>query len=114
LDVFNPDPVKLARSPAECYLHKTIATSDGQTIRVETTSEYHAASQVLHFDLFYLRDGELIRTKQVNMRCYFPEELLALCRFNSLEIVGRFGDYTENLFSSKSPKQILMCRNSGT
>lgn len=112
LNVFNPDLTKLARTSAERYLHKTIAMPDGPSIRVEAASQYHADTQILHFDLFYLRDDQLIRTKRVNMRCYFPEEMLALCRCNGLEIVNRFGGYDESLFSSSSAKQILICQRS--
>ncbi len=83
---------------------------DGQSIRVEAASEYHADTQILHFDLFYLRGEQLVRTKSVNMRCYFPEELLALCRCNGLEIVNRFGGYDGGQFSSSSAKQILICQ----
>ena len=111
LDVFNPDPVKLARTSNARYLHKTIATPDGQGIRVEAASAYHADTQILHFDLFYLRGEQLIRTKRVNMRCYFPEELLALCRCNGLDIVNRFGGYDEAKFTNCSPKQVLICES---
>ena len=81
LDVFNPNPAKLARTSDARYLHKSIPQPDGGNIQVEAASTYHADTQILHFDLFYMRAGELLRTKQVNMRCFFPEELRALCHF---------------------------------
>ena len=109
LDVFNPDPAKLSRSSSVRYVHKVLPHPEGGEIRVEAASQYHVATQVLHFDLFYLRDGELLRTKQVNMRCFFPEELLALCRFNGFEVIQRFGSYEEDAFTDASPKQILLC-----
>ena len=46
LDVFNPDPAKLARTSAARYLHKTITLPGGEDIRVETASQYHADTQV--------------------------------------------------------------------
>jgi SAM-dependent methyltransferase len=112
LDVFNPDIAKLARSPNTRYPHKNISSRDGELIQVEAASEYHAATQVLHFDLFYSSAGGVVRTKHVNMRCFFPEELLALCEFNGLEVVRRCGNYDESSFSHTSPKQILFCRKS--
>jgi ubiquinone/menaquinone biosynthesis C-methylase UbiE len=111
LDVFNPNPAKLARTSKSRYLHKTITLAGGENIRVETASEYYAATQILHFDLYYLDGEKLLRTKRVDMRCLFPEELLALCRFNGIEVIKRFGDYNEEDFSSDSPKQILICRS---
>jgi len=92
------------------YHHKTIVDLTGNEIYVEAASQYDSVSQILNFTLFYLRNGELTRTKKVNMRCFFPEELMALCRFNGLEVMRRYGDYDETPFTSNSPKQILFCR----
>jgi 2-polyprenyl-3-methyl-5-hydroxy-6-metoxy-1,4-benzoquinol methylase len=111
LDVFNPNPAKLVRAATTRYQHKTVTDKDGHELRVEAASEYHSASQILNFTLFYLHGDELVRTKKVKMRCFFPEELMALCRFNGLEVVERFGDYDESPFGNNSPKQILLCRN---
>jgi ubiquinone/menaquinone biosynthesis C-methylase UbiE len=110
LDVFNPDPAKLARTAATRYLHKTIIDAAGRTLHVEVATQYDAVRQSLDFTLFYLCEDAVIRTKQVSMRCFFPEELLALCRFNGLDVVQRFGNYDETPFGSASPKQILFCR----
>ena len=109
LDVFNPSPAKLARTAATRYLHKTIVVPGGELIRVEVSSDYRAATQVLHLDLFYKQGATLLRTKSVDMRCFFPEEFLTLCHFNGLKIVHRFGNYDESEFSGSSPKQILVC-----
>jgi len=110
LDVFNPDPAKLARTEATRYQHKTIIDPAGRTICVEVATQYDAARQSLDFTLFYLCEEALIRTKQVSMRCFFPEELRTLCRYSGLEILRRCGDYDETPFGSASPKQILFCR----
>lgn len=73
------------------------------------------SSQILRFALYYMRDGRLIRTKKVSIRCFFPEELQALCRLNGLnglDVVERFGNYDGSPFTSSSPKQVLFCRAS--
>ncbi len=110
LDVFNPNPAKLVRPATKRYLQKTIVMPSGETIQVEAASEYQSSTQVLRFDLYYLKDGQTLRTKRVNMRCFFPEELLTLCRLNGLEVVDRFSNYDESPFGDDSPKQILFCR----
>jgi len=110
LDVFNPNPAKLGRPATVRYLQKTITPTGGEPIRVEAESEYHVTTQVLSFQLFYIQARQTLRTKQVNMRCFFPEELLALCRVNRLEVVHRYGNYDESPFVNDSPKQILICR----
>ena len=113
LDVFNPNPAKLNRPAGERHFHKNIQSPDGGEIRVEVASGYDAETRILHFDLFYLNQGNLLRTKHVNMRCFFPDELSELCEASQLEIIHRFGDYDESPFSSTSPKQILICRKIG-
>jgi SAM-dependent methyltransferase len=110
IDVFNPDVTKLTRPSTVRYLHKTLSTPTGDTIRVEASSHYRAQEQILHFDLFYVLNGELLRTKHVDMRCFFPEELMALFRFSGFEVVQRFGDYDQSPYTAASPKQVLLCR----
>jgi SAM-dependent methyltransferase len=110
LDVFNPNPAKLARPVTTRYLQKTFSDANEKEICVEAMSQYHAATQTLSFTLFYLRDGAPLRIKEVNLRCFFPEELLALCRFNRLKVIRRVGDHDEAPFTNDSPKQILFCR----
>ena len=112
LDVFSPDLNKLARSADTRYPHKVMVDAGGEAIRIEAASCYDAASQILRFELYYMRDGGLIRTKKVSMRCFFPEELQALCRLNGLDVVERLGNYDGSPFTSSSPKQILFCRAS--
>jgi len=111
LDVFNPDPARLERPPGNRHFHKSFPGGQGEEIRVEVESIYHPETRILHFDLFYLSDGVQIRTKHVNMRCFFPDELTELCAMAGLEITHRFGDYDESPFSVTSPKQMLVCRN---
>jgi SAM-dependent methyltransferase len=113
LDVFNPDVRKLSRGPDARYHFKDFPDAHGQPIRVEAASEYDAGAQLLRFRLHYLdAAGGEVRTKQVTMRCFFPEELLALCHHNSFEVLQRYGDYSEQPFTSGAPKQILICRPS--
>lgn len=110
VDVFNPDVAKLSRTSVVPYQHKSIVDSFGNTLDVQAVTYYDAATQVLHFTLDYLRDGVGTRSKKVSMRCFFPQELLALCRIAGLDVMWRCGDYNESPFTSNSPKQILFCR----
>jgi hypothetical protein len=109
IDVFNPDPAKLARRGNIRYLHKTIVMADDAKIQVEASSFYLSQAQVLHFDLFYTLAGREILRKQVNMRCFFPEELLVLCKLAGLVVSDRLGEYDGSEFGDDSPKQILFC-----
>jgi len=55
-----------------------------------------------------------IKTKRVDMRCFFPEELLALSRHAGWSVAKRFGDYDESPLTSNSPKLLLVCRHVGS
>jgi 2-polyprenyl-3-methyl-5-hydroxy-6-metoxy-1,4-benzoquinol methylase len=111
VDVFNPSVAKLARHIDQRRPHKAFVLPDGRSVAVDVGSEYLAELQLLHFELRYRVHEQLIRTKDVHMRCLFPEELLALCRAGGFEPVERFGDYDQSPFCADSPKQIVVCRN---
>jgi SAM-dependent methyltransferase len=110
LDVFNPSLQKLARPLGSPRNHKTFSLVDGRRVEVTSDSEYFRDSQILHFILTYRHEGRVIHTKDVRMRCFFPEELLALCRLGGFTVSKRFGDYDERPFECDSPQQILVCR----
>ena len=110
LDVFNPSVEKLARELGNPYPHKAFTLDDGRNITVEADSEYLRDTQILHFVLKYRHGGEVTLVKDVRMRCFFPQELLALSRMGGFDVVERLGDYDGSAFSARSPKQILICR----
>ena len=114
LDVFNPDPKKLARGPDDRYHHKSFVGPDGAIINVDANTWYCSDLQQLHFTLTYHQEGRELKVKKVSMRCFFPEELRAICRHNGLSVTERFGDYDERPFSAAAPKQILICRDAAT
>ena len=110
LDVFNPAPEKLVRKLGFPYPHKSFILKDGRQIDVEADSEYIQNTQTLHFILTYLCKGKVVLVKDVRMRCFFPQELVALCRMGGLDVVERLGNYEGHNFIASSPKQILVCR----
>ncbi len=109
IDVSNPDVAKLARGPTARYVHKTFRTPAGSLVTVEAASGYRDLQQILWFDLIYREQGEVTRTKHVEMRCFFPQELLALCAIAGLQVVERFGGYAGEPLAPGSAKQILVC-----
>ncbi len=110
LDVFNPDIKKLSRTLGSAYLHKSFVLKDGIKISVKIDSEYLRESQILHFILTYSHEEKIIFVKDVHMRCFYPQELLALCQMGGFEVVQRLGNYDGFNFVQNSPKQILICR----
>jgi SAM-dependent methyltransferase len=110
-DVFNPDPRYLTRDPEELL---PVAYYDdpagGGKMLVNERYSYDKAAQVSRISWYYRRerDGKTVK-KTLNMRCFFPEELLALARYNGFKVKARYGDFKRKPFAGRSPKQILIC-----
>jgi SAM-dependent methyltransferase len=109
LDVFHPSVEKLARVLGSPRHHKRFSLADGRLIDVTSDSEYLRESQILHFVLTYRHEGKVVHTKDVRLRCFFPNEMIALCRLGGFRVKERFGDYDERPFDDNSPQQILVC-----
>ena len=103
-------PEKLARTMGSPRPHKEFTLRDGRHVDVTVDGEYLRDRQILQFTLTYRHAGQVLARKDVRMRCFFPEELLALCRLGGFEAVERLGNYDGRPFESGSPKQILVCR----
>ena len=44
------------------------------------------------------------------MRLFFPQELDSYLKSNGFNIIKKFGDFNETLFSDHSEKQIFVCQ----
>ena len=107
-DVFNPDIQKLARTRR--YRQKQIILSQGSIINVDARSRYEAAIQILKFELFYSqRRKKDFLVKEVEMRCFFPQELDALITYADLRLKKKLGSFNGDAFQSISPQQICFC-----
>ena len=108
LDIANPDWKKLNRKWEEKYLFKTIMNSEYGKLDVYARSEYIASSKTLHFELEYKNiKNEVVKLKDVKMRCFFPNDLEELCADSGLEIIHKSGNYDRYRFHEHSPKQIV-------
>lgn len=111
-DVFNPDPRYLTRDPGELL---PVAYYDDPAgsgkILVNERYRYDKAAQASRIDWYYRRekDGKTVK-KRLNLRCFFPEELLALLHYNGFAVVQRYGDFKRRAFSSAARVQLLVCR----
>ena len=111
-DVFNPDPRYLTRDPEELL---PVAYYDDPAgsgkILVNERYRYDKAAQTSRIDWYYRRekDGRTVK-KRLNLRCFFPEELLALLHYNGFRVVKRCGDFRGRPFGPASKVQLLVCR----
>ncbi len=112
LDVFNPDPRCLVRDPdEELPVAYYDAPSGGGKVLVNERYSYDRAAQVSRLTWTY-RSEKTGRSekKRLNLRCFFPEELLALAHYNGFDLLARYGDFRRRPFGPDSPKQVLVCR----
>jgi SAM-dependent methyltransferase len=111
-DVFSPDPRYLTRDPDELLPVAYYDAPDGSgKVLVNERYRYDKAAQTSRIDWYYRRekDGKTVK-KRLNLRCFFPEELLALVHYNGFRVVSRYGDFKRRPFGPASTSQVLVCR----
>ena len=99
-DVFNPSPALLARRSGERY-----RVMPG----VEETADYDAATQVSRNTWLVSHRGQE-HAFPLHLRNLFPQELRLLVRHCGFRIDRLSGDWDGAPFSSRSARQVVVCR----
>ena len=110
-DVPNPDPRYLSRDPDELLPVAYYDDPSGKgKVLVNERFFYDKAAQTARLTWHYRseRTGRTVK-KTLNLRCFFPEELLALVRCAGFRAAARYGDLDRSRFGSDSPRQVLVC-----
>jgi SAM-dependent methyltransferase len=110
-DVFNPDPRYLTRDPEELLpvAYYDDPAGGGKTLVNEQYS-YEMEAQVSRIIWHYRRekDGKTVK-KTLNLRCFFPQELPALLKYNGFRVMARYGDFKRSPFKGGHMKQVFVC-----
>jgi SAM-dependent methyltransferase len=115
-DVFNPKLELLVRSPDDRRLEREYQDPDGKGLMMfENSMIYDDASQVSHITCYFVRRGlngdQLdVRTEDLHLRCFFPQELDLLVQSQGFEIVEKLGNFERKSFGSGDLKQVVVCR----
>ena len=110
-DVFSPDPRYLTRDPEEmlpvAYYEDP---AGGGKVLVNETYSYDREAQVSRIIWHYRSEktGKTVK-KSLNLRCFFPEELMALLHYNGFRAVKRYSDFKHKPFGAGAMRQVLVC-----
>lgn len=111
LDIFNPSIRILASSGAPPKTSFKFTLADGRKVVIKEKCVYDAAAQVNRVTWQYFINGKSTPAQQLDMRCFYPQEMDALLKYNGFKVVKKFGGFDETPFISSSPKQIYILRN---
>ncbi len=111
VDVFNPNVTILSREHEQRFPVFTYPNPDGGgDVYVEETTDYDDAAQVSHTLWHYTMGGTPeIQTEQIDLRCFYPQELDMLLHYNGFRIVVKLGNYEGKPFGTGDGAQIAVC-----
>lgn len=112
LDLLNP-PVKIlanppnGRSPIPSY-----PDPEGRGMICVTESDivYDSAAQIWSSKWSYRLGGSVIKTEELSLRLYYPQEIDAAVEHHGFRIENKLADYFGGRFTAESHKQIIVCR----
>ncbi|MFC1586690.1 class I SAM-dependent DNA methyltransferase [Planctomycetota bacterium] len=107
VDFFNPCLEYFTRDASKRHVNEYPDPDGNGTIVISENNIYDSATQINHIK-WYFKLGNKEFVKDLNMRIYYPQELDALHYLNGFTIENKYGNYDETLFTSKSPKQLVI------
>lgn len=109
-DIFNPSIEYMVDMST---LHKGIAkfrTARGRRVVVDEICRYDSAAQVNRATWLHHIDGGRPVAQKLDMRCFYPQEMDTLLKYNGFKVLSKFGAYDRKPFTSASMKQIYVCK----
>ena len=112
-DIFHPNLEYLTRDEhfVEKVLDVTLKT--GEQVHISQTMKYDKVHQVNRVKWYFDIDGKKY-IERLDMRCFFPQEIDAILRYNNFSILHKFGDFDKNPFDEDSKTQVFVCQSRDT
>jgi SAM-dependent methyltransferase len=82
----------------------------GETIRIVTTQEYAADSQILLVKNHYMFADGSTRDGNIILRMYFPADLQNLLHYNGFEVQRVYGNYEREEFASENERYVILAK----
>ena len=109
-DVFNPSVQVLAGADGQRRERQRFADPERGEIRVDVEERYDAAAQVTRGLWYFSTESEPdFVVSSVEVRSFFPQELVLLLEAGGLRLVERFGDVERVPFTGDAPSQVCIC-----
>ena len=112
-NIFNPNPHYLVRDPRKRYrfTYEFFKTKSGKLFTLSENNLYDRSTQINHIKWYYKIKGHKKEVeKDLTMRMFYPEELLALLDYNGFEVVKRLEDFSGRAFKANSVMQIIIAK----
>ena len=110
LDCFNPNMQYIVEGEKEQKEIAKYTTKDGRRVTIKQTMRYENKTQINCIEWHFFINGEYYSIENLDMRLFFPQELDSYLALNGFNIIHKFGDFEEAIFSDNSEKQIFVCR----
>jgi SAM-dependent methyltransferase len=113
IDVFKPDLKFLLRDDNTRF-EKAVYKNPyaNNNVKLMESFHYSEVDQISRFKWYFQNEGDEI-VQDLNMRMFFPQELDNYLRFSGFEIEDKFGNYNKSSFTSRSDKQLIVCKMRG-
>ncbi len=111
-DVYNPSIELMVERSKQCVEVMRIKEDDKNDILIRESCEYDSALQINRAKWYVNKNG-IESIYSLDTRCFFPLELDMLLKYNGYKIENKYGDFSGNIFTSDSMKQICICTASG-
>lgn len=108
LDCFNPNIQYIVDGEKEQKLVAEYTTNDERKVLIKQTMHYENATQINRIEWYYFINGEFDSMQNLDMRMFFPQELDSYLEYAGFNIIHKFGDFEEEVFSDNSEKQIYV------
>jgi ubiquinone/menaquinone biosynthesis C-methylase UbiE len=109
IDIFNPSISLMYERARKPMKQRDSKLSTGERVKLFEKTEYNSAEQILRVYWTYQFGSKKPFTRTLDMRCFYPQEMDALLKYNGFKVLKKFGDFSEGAFTSSSAKQIFVC-----
>ena len=109
LDCYNPNIQYIVEAENKLKEIAEYTTDDGRKILIKQKMRYENKTQINRIEWHYYINDKFDSIQNLDMRMFFPQELDSYLKWNGFNIIQKYGNFEEEIFSNNSEKQIFVC-----